>query len=242
LLFLLAILAVSILSGATAAVSGFGIGSLLTPLLATRMDMQVAVAAVAIPHALATAVRAWRLRTHVDLGILRSFGVWSALGGLTGALLYSRSGSRTLTLILALLLLLTAVAGLTDWMRRVRPAGPVVGLLGVASGLFGGVAGNQGGLRSAALMSFGLAPLAFVATATASGLIVDAARLPVYLWRAGSEIVPLATPLAVASVGVLVGTVLGERILLGMERDRFRRVISALIGLLGMWLLAGLAR
>jgi uncharacterized membrane protein YfcA len=52
--FLALLFLVAILSGATASVVGFGIGSLLTPLLATRLGMSVAVAAVAIPHALAT--------------------------------------------------------------------------------------------------------------------------------------------------------------------------------------------
>ena len=53
-------------AGATASVVGFGIGSLLTPLLATRFGMSAAVAAVTIPHALATAVRCWRLRADID--------------------------------------------------------------------------------------------------------------------------------------------------------------------------------
>lgn len=200
--------------------------------------MTTAVAAVAIPHALATAFRAWRLRAHVDMSVLKRFGLWSAAGGLAGALFYARAGDRTLTIILAMLLLLTAVAGLTNIMRRLQPRGFAVSLIGAVSGFFGGVAGNQGGLRSAALLTFPLTPLAFVAIATATGLLVDAARLPVYLWRSGDRLGPLALPIVVASAGVLVGTVLGERILLGLGRDRFRQVISILIGVLGIWLLA----
>ena len=199
--------------------------------------MTVAVAAVAIPHAIATAFRAWRLRAHVDPDVLRQFGLLSAAGGLAGALFYTRANDRTLTIILAGLLMLTAVAGLTNVMRRLQPRGFAVGVIGAISGLFGGVAGNQGGLRSAALLTFPLTPLAFVATATATGLLVDAARLPVYLWRSGDRLGPLAVPLIVACAGVLVGTVLGERVLLGLSRDRFRQVISVLIGALGIWLL-----
>ena len=75
---LAAILVGGVLSGATAAISGFGIGSLLTPLLAARYGMPLAVAAVSIPHAIATAVRCWRLRAFIDWPVLRSFGVLSA--------------------------------------------------------------------------------------------------------------------------------------------------------------------
>ena len=42
-------LAVAVVAGAIAAVTGFGIGSLLTPVLALQVDTRLAVAAVSIP-------------------------------------------------------------------------------------------------------------------------------------------------------------------------------------------------
>jgi uncharacterized membrane protein YfcA len=233
-----ALLIVGILGGATAAVSGFGIGSLLTPLLATRYDVPLAIAAVSIPHAIATAVRCWRLRASISWPVIRTFGALSAAGGLVGALLYTRVGSRAMTVTLGVLLIATSVAALSDWMVRLHPRGVVAQGLGFLSGLFGGIAGNQGGLRAAALLAFALPPTAFVATATATGLAVDAARMPIYVWRAGNELIALATPIGVATVGVLIGTVLGERLLFGLSPERFRRVIGALIGILGVWLVS----
>jgi uncharacterized membrane protein YfcA len=236
--FLAAIFAVAVLSGATAAVAGFGIGSLLTPLLATRLGAATAIAAVAIPHAAATALRFWRLRRSVDWRVVRGFGLLSAAGGLAGALLYARLSSRVLTIVLGLLLVATAVAGLTGWATRWRPSGARAATLGLLSGFFGGIAGNQGGLRAAALLGFALAPATYVATSTAIALLVDAARTPIYVWRAGPTLAGLAAAIAVATIGVLAGTLLGERVLLGLRVDRFRRIVSALIGLLGVWLLA----
>jgi uncharacterized membrane protein YfcA len=235
--FYVALVAVAVLSGVTAAVAGFGIGSLLTPLLATRLGMATAIAAVAIPHAAATALRFWRLRTAVDWRVVRRFGLLSAAGGLAGALLYARMSSRALTILLGALLIATAVAGLTRWATRWPATGARAAGLGLASGFFGGIAGNQGGLRAAALLGFDLTPVAYVATSTAVALLVDAARTPVYVWRAGSTLATLAAPIAVATLGVLAGTLLGERVLLGLPPDRFRRIVSALIGLLGVWLL-----
>jgi uncharacterized membrane protein YfcA len=234
-----ALLLVSVLSGATASVVGFGIGSMLTPLLAMRVGMSTAVALVAVPHAVATAVRCWRLRKAIDAKALRSFGLLSAVGGLAGAVLYSRLGSETLTKVLGGLLLLTAVAQLTKLAARWHPRGPTVGALGLASGFFGGIAGNQGGLRAAALSSFALAPAGFVATSTATGLLVDIARTPVYIWRSGGLMMEHWWALATASVGVLIGTLVGERVLMGMSRDAFARVLGSALGLLGLWLLFG---
>ncbi|HVZ49811.1 MAG TPA: sulfite exporter TauE/SafE family protein [Gemmatimonadaceae bacterium] len=231
--------AVAIVAGATASVVGFGIGSLLTPLLAARYGTPTAVAVVAVPHAIATALRCWRLRAAIDRGVLVRFGLLSAVGGLGGALAYTSVGSHTLTLVLGALLVLTAVAQLTRLAARWHPRGLTVGALGLASGFFGGIAGNQGGLRAAALTAFALSPAAFVATSTATGLLVDAARAPIYVWRSGADLIAHIAVLAVAATGVVAGTLAGERVLLGLSRDTFARVVAVAIGVLGAWLAAG---
>lgn len=235
--FLAAVLVVALLSGATASIVGFGIGSLLTPLIAVRYGMQTAVAVVALPHAAATALRCWRLRAAIDRSVLARFGMLSAAGGLAGALVYSQLGSTALARALGALLVLTSLAQLTRLAARWQPQGTLVGALGLASGFFGGIAGNQGGLRAAALTAFNLTPIAFVATSTATGLLVDAARTPVYLWRSGMSLVGLWVPLAVATIGVLAGTVAGERLLLGLSRETYSRVLAVAIGALGAWLI-----
>ena len=236
-MFLAALLLIGILSGATASVVGFGIGSLLTPLIAWQLGTNVAVAAVTIPHASATAIRCWRLRAHIDRSVLWRFGLLSAVGALAGAVLYTQLGPTALTRVLGGLLLLTSFAQLSGWSSRWQPHGPFVAVFGLVSGFFGGVAGNQGGLRAAALTAFGLTPKTFVATATATGLVVDAARTPIYLWTAGAALVPLSLPIAVATIGVLIGTVIGERILLGLSKQRFAQIVGVSVGVLGLWLI-----
>jgi uncharacterized membrane protein YfcA len=110
-----------------------------------------------------------------------------------------------------------------------------VWFLGLISGFFGGVAGNQGGLRAAALSSFRLSPTAFVATATATAVLVDLGRTPIYLWRTGSALIPLWKLIALASAGVLLGTVIGERLLRALPPETFRWIVHVTIGVLGIW-------
>src|SRR5262249_21738960 len=152
------------------------------------------------------------------------------MGALIGALLYAQASSKTLTLILAALLIATSIAAVTEWSSRWQPHGPMVGAFGFLSGAFGGLAGNQGGLRAAAMLAFRLAPTVFVATQTATGLLVDAGRLPVYVWRSGASINEHWVSIATAAVGVLIGTMLGERVLLGLSPRAYRRVIGIAIG------------
>jgi uncharacterized membrane protein YfcA len=68
-------------------------------------------------------------------------------------------------------------------------------------------------------------------------MMVDLVRTPVYMWRAGDELYTLGAPIAIATAGVLAGTLAGERILFGLGPRQFRRAIAALVGLLGIWLL-----
>jgi hypothetical protein len=227
---------VAILAGAVAAVSGFGIGSLLTPLLLLSMPAAHAVAVLAIPHFLATAVRWLRLRADVDPRTFRQFGIASAFGGLAGAVLQSRLGSPILTLVLAVLLLSAGAAELAR--RRVPlPQTPFWRLLGgILSGLFGGLVGNQGGIRAAALLGFQLQPRQLVATATASALLVDLARIPIYFASAGRVIAETIPLWVAASLGVTIGTFLGVPVLGRIPEETYRRLVGALLILLGLGL------
>ena len=154
-----------------------------------------------------------------------------------GPLAYARLGPSALTAVLGALLVLTAFANLTGVFARMKPGGVVAACLGLASGFFGGIAGNQGRLRSAALGPFGLTPQTFVATSTATGLLVDLARTPVYAAVSATELWTVRWPIVSATCGVLIGTLVGERILFGLSPATFRRALPAAAGLLGVWLL-----
>jgi len=232
------IILASVLAGAVAAVSGFGIGSLLTPLLVLSLGMPTAgaVAVLAVPHALATAIRFVRLRADVHMPTFREFGVASAVGGLAGAALQSQLTSPVLTIVLSALLVL---AGTTELLQRRVPLPQTSGWRlagGILSGLFGGLVGNQGGIRSAALLGFQLRPRQLVATATASALLVDAARVPIYFLTSGAIIHDSIHLLLVIAAGVTVGTLIGVPILGRIPESAYRRLVGALLIVLGIGL------
>ena len=224
-------------AGTVASVAGFGIGSLLTPLFAIELGTSAAVAAVAIPHAAATILRAWRLRRDIDWAFVARFGSWSAAGGLVGALFFARLGGPALTRILGALLVLTAISGVSGWADRVRVPRGAAWLLGIASGFFGGIVGNQGGLRAGALLGLGVGPTAFVAVSTVTGVVIDAVRTPIYLVRAGDAVLAAWPMVVAATAGALIGTLSGERVLRGLSERAFKKTVAALIGALGLWLL-----
>jgi uncharacterized protein len=200
-----------------------------------------AVAVVAIPHALATTIRFLRLRSDVHLPTFKQFGIASAAGGLAGAALQSRLASPALTIVLASLLVL---AGGTELAQRRVPLPETRFwrlLGGTLSGFFGGLVGNQGGIRAAALLGFQLQPRQIVATATAAALLVDAARVPIYFLSAGPVIAGATRLWVAASVGVTIGTFLGVPVLSRIPESRYRRLVGGLLLLLGLSLFGAAA-
>jgi uncharacterized membrane protein YfcA len=228
---------VGMAAGAVAAVAGFGVGSLLTPFLVPSFGGKTAVALVAFPHAIATAIRLWRLRAAIDWRILKAFGTASAAGGLTGAWLFTQAAGSMLAVVLGVLLMAVGGIQLAGLAVRLRIAPAWSALAGALSGLFGGLVGNQGGIRSAALLGFDLPARVFVATGGAIALIVDAVRLPVYLVSQGHAILDAWRVVLVATIGVVAGTFAGTSILFRLSERTFGRVIGTMLLALGAWLL-----
>ena len=226
------------LAGAIAAISGFGIGSVLTPVLSTEFDVRLAIAMVSLPHLAGTFVRFLLVRTQIDREVLLGFGAASAIGGLVGAALQAVVQSSVLGIVFGLLLVFAGLGSLTGVAQRMRFSGRRSALVGGAlSGLLGGLVGNQGGIRAAALLGFDVDREAFVATATAVALIVDGARIPVYLARQGSDIAAHWALIGLLSIGAVVGTVVGGRALRRMDESVFRRVVGVLLLVLGAYTL-----
>jgi uncharacterized membrane protein YfcA len=229
---------VAALAGGIASIAGFGIGSLLTPLLATEYDMKAAVGAVSIPHVIATGLRFWRLRHDVDRKVWTGFGLMNAAGALVGALAHSRLQSPILGGVLGILLVFAGSVGVFGFADRIRFGRTASWIAGVLSGAFGGLVGNQGGIRSAAMLGLGIRGPAFVATATAIGLAVDAVRMRVYFVTASDQIFRAWPATVAAVIGVVAGTFAGEKVLRKTPEAFFRRIVSGVLLGIGLYLLA----
>ena len=227
----------ALLGGGIASVAGFGIGSILTPTLAAKLGTKLAVAAVSVPHLAGTLLRFALIRQHVNKRVLLGFGITSAIGGLVGALIHTRFSSIVLSYVLGALLVFAGLSGLTGFASRMRFGHHTAWIAGAASGIFGGLVGNQGGIRSAALLGFDIEKESFVATATAIGLMVDAARMPVYFASEAHQMANVWLYLVVGTAGVIAGTLIGKRVLTRIPEQVFRRVVAAIILALGMVLL-----
>jgi len=237
IIFDIALLFVAVLGGAIASISGFGIGSVITPLLALKIGTGLAVAGVSIAHFLGTALRFWMWKQYINKRVLLSFGITSAIGGLIGALCHNIFQNIILTIIFGSLLVFAGFSGLTGMSGKWRFNGTMAWIAGALSGVFGGLVGNQGGIRSAAMFGFDLKGKEFIATATGIALAVDCARMPVYLIVQWKDVLSIWPLIVFASIGVLIGTEIGVWTFRKIPEAVFKKVVSGIILLIGIFVL-----
>ncbi|OGQ83723.1 MAG: hypothetical protein A3F90_04355 [Deltaproteobacteria bacterium RIFCSPLOWO2_12_FULL_60_19] len=214
--------------------SGFGLGTLLTPLFVVFYDIKIAVFLVAIVHFSNNLFKLGLFFRHLDRAILKRFGAVSVAGALVGSLLQARLESETLKIGLGVLLVILGAAEFLpprmSWRipKRFDPLG------GFLSGLLGGVLGNQGAVRSAYLLNYSLSKEAFVATATIIACIIDITRIPIYLVNYSHEIAPAWPYLTATILSAFLGTLIGKRLLQVITVDVFRRVVAGSVAIVGV--------
>lgn len=234
--------------------SGFGLGTLLMPVMALFMPLPTAIAATALVHLVNNLFKGALLGARADLAVVRRFGIPALLSALFGAWLLQRLGhwpawhSYTLfgaqrviepmNVLIGLLILVFVV--LEAWPRFQRLALPprFLPIGGFISGFFGGLSGHQGALRSVFLLKVGLDKTAFIATGVLIAVMVDLARLAVYgidLQAAGNrwQLVLAAT------LAAMLGAVLGNRLLPKVTYRGVQAIVSALLVAIAIGLMAG---
>jgi uncharacterized protein len=232
--------AVAIIAGAIASIAGFGIGSILTPLISLQYGMKVAVTVVSVPHATATTIRFWKIRRQVDRRVFAGFGLMNAAGALAGVLVHSRVNSPLLSRLLGALLVFAGILGVTGYVGKLRFGRAASWVAGVLSRTFGGLVGNQESIRSAALPGLDIRRDAFVATAAGIALTVDAVRMPVYIIAGWQKMLDAWPVIVCAIAGVVLGTLSGVRVLRRIPEKAFRRTIAVILLAIGAALPAGI--
>ena len=234
----------SALASAFTFLTGFGLGTILLPVFLVTMGPALAVAAVAPVHFFHNAGKLLLLRDHVDRNVLLGFGVpalaaaaigaWglAALGNLPGLGSWSLWGQTfavcPLKLVVGLSLAVFSLWELRGEGGGIRNVPLWVG--GLASGLFGGLTGHQGAIRSAFFLGKKLPKETFIATGAAVACLVDFTRLAIYAQTFSilGEVMPW--PVIVAGiVGAAAGLVLGYLGLRRISAVSFRKLVGAVL-------------
>jgi uncharacterized membrane protein YfcA len=161
--------------------SGFGLGTLLMPVFALFVPLELAVAMTAVVHLANNLFKVGLLGRRAEWPVVLRFGLPAVAAAFAGALVLVSLGAREplavyqvfgreqqvslLGLVIGALILLFVVLELLPVFARVALDRRWLPLGGLVSGFFGGLSGHQGAFRSMFLVKAGLDKEAFVATA-----------------------------------------------------------------------------
>ena len=235
--------------------SGFGLGTLLMPVIAVFFPVAIAIAMTAFVHLLNNVFKLLTLWKDIHWHTTLYFGLPALLAAIPGAWILTNLSSQAIItqytifnidaavtpikLVIGLLLMFFASVEFYSITNKLNISTNLLPLGGILSGFFGGLSGHQGAFRSAFLLHADLNPQQFIATNAAIATLVDITRLIIYginiqlLFNEVDTILVIAASCA-AFAGVLTGK-------LGIHKVTIN-LIQALVAymLLGIGLLLSL--
>lgn len=237
--------------------SGFGLGTILTPVFMIFFPVEVAIALTGVVHFLNNMFKLSLVGRNADKQILIRFGIPAVLAALFGAWLlfqipdlqplftWSLFGKTIevypVKFLVSLLLIFFAVLDLLPFLNGVGFGKEKLVVGGLLSGFFGGLSGNQGALRSAFLIKAGLPKEAFVATTVVLSCLVDVVRLAVYTPRFfNSGLEKSVAIVAAATLSAIAGSFLGNKLLKKVTLKFVQTVVAVLLILISVALGSGL--
>jgi uncharacterized membrane protein YfcA len=233
--------------------SGFGLGTLLMPVVAIFFPLPVAIGLTALVHLLHNLMKAGIFFKYIQWKVTVRFGAAALLFAIPGSLLLQQLsglpslGNWTLSshtfeisiLHLSVGFLLIFFATLEMFPRRLKVTNLFIG--GALSGFFGGLSGHQGAFRSAFLWEQDLKKESFIGTSALIAIIVDSTRLVVYGISFSSFIKTIDLPLLFVAFGsAFLGICVGMLLLKKMTLDLMQRIIIFLLYFLGLLLILGI--
>lgn len=248
--------AVAMFSSLLTFYSGFGLGTLLTPVFILFFPVDVAIALTGVVHFTNNLFKVMLIGRHADRQVLWTFGLPAVIAALLGAWclvrlstfppLFSYTlGDRnftvsTINFVIAILLIIFALMDILPALNKLQFSKNKMPLGGILSGFFGGLSGHQGALRTAFLIKAGLSKESFIATGVVIAILVDLTRLSVYVARFSTAGPGAHWPLVLTtSLAAILGAYFGNRLLKKITYRSIQRLVAILLIVIAIALGAG---
>lgn len=237
--------------------SGFGLGTVLTPIFAIWFPIELAVALTAIVHLLNNLFKVVLVGRQTNWQAVVLFGLPAVIASAVGAWVltqvtdmapiafYSLFGREfeilPLKLMLAILMIIFTLFEILPSLKTWTVERKFVPIGGLLSGFFGGLSGHQGALRSIFLLRMGLAKESFIATGVVIACFIDVVRLGIYSQHFTHAGIAENTGVLIAAIfSAFAGAYIGSKLLKKVTMNTVQILVSFALILLAIALGAGL--
>jgi len=236
--------------------SGFGLGTLLMPVVAIFFPLDVAIGITALVHFANNIFKLGLLGLRADKSVVMKFGVPAVCAAFLGAFLlgwftalqsivtYSVMGIAgkvmPVKLIIGTVIIGFVVLELSPGFAAITLDKKFLPVGGCISGFFGGLSGHQGAFRSMFLIKAGLGKEQFIATGVVLAVMVDVSRMLVYGWEAMAAQQKVDWRLVlVATFSAFIGAFAGSRLIKKMTIRSVQVIVSGLLVVVAFGLIIG---
>jgi uncharacterized protein len=237
--------------------SGFGLGTILAPVLALFFPIDIAIALTGVVHFANNLFKIVLVGRNADRGVLLRFGIPAIIASFAGAWLllritvmpavyeYEYAGRSfeitPVKLIIALILIFFSAVELSPAANRISIRKSMLWLGGLLSGFFGGLSGIQGAIRSAFLLKSGLSKEGYIATGVVIACFIDFTRLSVYASRFSASGLNDNVPLLLAAIlSAMAGALIGKRLLKKITYRSIQLLVAIMLIIISLGLGSGL--
>lgn len=237
--------------------SGFGLGTILTPVFMIFFPVELAIALTGVVHFFNNIFKLFLVGRNASKEVLLRFGIPAVVAAIIGSWVllnitdlqplfsYDAFGKHfevyPMKFIISILLIIFASIDLIPYFNTLQFGKNKLPIGGALSGFFGGLSGNQGALRSAFLIKAGLSKEAFVATAVVVSTFVDFTRLSIYATRfTKSGLTDNLTLVICATLAGIAGAYFGNKLLKKVTLRFLQVTIAIMLIIISLALGAGL--
>ena len=237
--------------------SGFGLGTLLTPILLVFFPTELAITLTGVVHLVNNIFKWFLIKKEINWSIVLKFGIPAIISALIGAYLifffkdlktiyhYSMLGKpieqNLLKIIISIILICFTLIELIPKTRDLKFETKWLPIGGLLSGFFGGISGIQGALRSAFLIKSNLSKETFISTAVVISTLVDITRVGVYFSSINIFEIPDQYYLLIFTcTGAVLGSVIGNFALKKITISFIQKVVNICLLILAISLALGL--
>lgn len=237
--------------------SGFGLGTLMLPVMALFFPVDLAVIATAIVHLANNLFKFGLVFKHIHFQTLWRFGLPAIVSAFFGAYLLRLTGQfptiteyalngkvfsiSALKIVIGLVMIFFAAIELSKQFSNWQVSKDYLPVGGIISGFFGGLSGHQGAFRAAFLAKAGLTKEQFVGTSNAISILIDITRLSTYFSGFYLLTNELKEPVIyVAIIAAFSGTLIGQKLMKKVTLTFIQRTVAILLITMGSLLIAGI--
>ncbi|MCH7401489.1 TSUP family transporter [Belliella kenyensis] len=236
--------------------SGFGLGTILTPVFMVFFPVGLAIALTGVVHFFNNIFKLILVGNNAEKAVLIQFGIPAVVAAFVGSwtllnitelepLFIYEMFDRTFIVepvkfVISILLIIFALMDLIPYFQNLQFGKEKLPIGGALSGFFGGLSGNQGALRSAFLIKAGLSKEAFIGTAVVVSTFVDFTRLSVYATRfVSSDLSDNLALVIIATLSGIAGAYLGNKLLKKVTLKFLQVTVALMLILISVALGAG---